>query len=1405
MLTAKWSRHCYQWFLLLLTLMLLLALADPNPAIAQSLTSSSPADSGTKPAEPPWLSLHYTGALFGYYRIEPDGQLKLKPPDKFLQQRRRNQQNQLLLGMGDNFSPEFGASVERELEEKNNLGEKNPCYLPLDNHKPGSQNGPLSVLYKNYKDQAPEILYKDSDRLPKMAECDNVARFLMQAGYRAIVPGREDFIYSAVWLRRLALALQAASGLKNDNQRFPEEEVGAQHDFTAGKRLITSDDGKLFMLAANLRWNFTPQGNIRDSASVALSPSGEVMDEPTKKGNTNNAAGRPWFPEENFSDTVKETCPLMFTWKLPQQGLETCVDGGDKGNTVTKEMDWLRRLDVTVDAGPDCKGKDDDPDCFPLAKAMNLRARSDVTFRRQMLENEARIAITMLSDDIGNELRSELEKTLELLSNHKAFADLIGKDPQLKLKDNKPLQDLNAHIKDLDARINLLPESSQPIIQDLKLILTTLIDKFNNASKNNVDFLFPMNVQQAAIRLLLRKIAAEQEDIGYTVVKSVPMAKTLVIGVIGQETMKAVSPSNLRTCTRFIQKQLSDGTKNIQLRDGSCGSRSNSRLEGTVVVGDPLFTVTTVLRAAWLVGHESKEKEFDKVVVMAQMPRTEAEELAAHAAVNLRNTACSDLEMIASDDHRACPERIAEDAPHIDLILSEAQSAHTSPDLEITYTRDAMTPVIAPKPAWLINRAGTGLIEPISVVTITCGQEDCRSKRTLTNREPLADTKAEPSKRLRNMAELLYEELKKVALQRPSADLANLENFWNGCLQLKACQDAIVTQYLLAQLHRSSHADVVLLEHRDLYFGPMLDGYEKYDICDEWVKKHEEELKNQEESAAYCRLRMALDRILWKGDYSERVIVNGKTLEQMLAIAQQVTESDQALTARDTIQEWLLTFGIVEHLPANLSEASMGPEVFVIPGIAFCSDPGASTETSKYCINGQRLADDGAYLVATSDHLANDQQVYKLLERLDDKYHIRPNQFITGEIADEIFRHNRDEASEKLVKAPDAYLGMRKIDELQQKRPILQVDFAKWVAGFMVRRPNQNNTALASNFSGVTDSRATTPSAQELDLEAVTRMTAGLGVNKLSQRLKFGVQSDLEYDRTVTSSLTGSAPTVTYALNNFSAGGFVQFRLSGDLPRHVFLVVAPYQYQTQITGNFLNFNLSTGSGQITVPTPRSNGFNHRLGVRYEFSGQPFAGKLFGGKLFRGQWADSYAEGGPEYSNINNVLSSLLLPNGSVCPASATLPLSTCVANNIVVTPSILFTPRTETLRTGGLYWDVHLQWAPNKEKRWSLTVDTKGDDFVLSGATLATQSRYAFTATEALNFKLIGNLLIAPAYSQFFYRNQGQGGGSHALLTKTFSVVAKWYFARDTAVPFWRQLWFLGPTSLDQTKSAKMQ
>ena len=52
----------------------------------------------------------------------------------------------------------------------------------------------------------------------------------------------------------------------------------------------------------------------------------------------------------------------------------------------------------------------------------------------------------------------------------------------------------------------------------------------------------------------------------------------------------------------------------------------------------------------------------------------------------------------------------------------------------------------------------------------------------------------------------------------------------------------------------------------------MGSGYQDYSVCDGETRPPHD----------LCKVRVALDRIFWKGDYLEYVAVNGKSLKSML-------------------------------------------------------------------------------------------------------------------------------------------------------------------------------------------------------------------------------------------------------------------------------------------------------------------------------------------------------------------------------------------------------------------------------------------------------------------------------------------------------------------------------------------
>jgi hypothetical protein len=104
----------------------------------------------------------------------------------------------------------------------------------------------------------------------------------------------------------------------------------------------------------------------------------------------------------------------------------------------------------------------------------------------------------------------------------------------------------------------------------------------------------------------------------------------------------------------------------------------------------------------------------------------------------------------------------------------------------------------------------------------------------------------------------------------------------------------------------------------------------------------------------------------------------------------------------------------------------------------------------------------------------------------------------------------------------------------------------------------------------------------------------------------------------------------------------------------------------------------------------------------------------------------------------------------------------------------------------------------------NLSLDTKGDLFSArqAGSSLSTQTRYAFPITAAINFPILRNLSLSPTWTSFFYESQVS---RESIIINSLSISARWYYDRDSGVPFRRQLLFRGPASLDQTKTAKLK
>ena len=1291
--------------------------------------------------------IDYTGGLLGYFRMEATETTPVLPPVKaFVDFRDADAKNggHLLLGMGDDFGPEFGAALQLE----NAPG--SPCYQP-QNLRPD-------------KETRPESLYKNDDRVALKAQCDNVLNFLMRTGFRALVPGREDFMYTARWLRHSAVLLAEESNQKNESNQ------------QAGSPLIKNDDHRLYLLAANLR--------VQMKSEVAMRHSG--------------TPGKPY--------PVTGRCPLLFTSDPFAPQSTECV----AGNNLPDTLDWLDRLDrMAGSAGEN-----------PTAAALRQLATEtyseaatrqlvlgavvsdEITIMRSAWED--RFDLSSAFDRSGPKVRGGSRQGLTAATVDGLLLSLPGL-PACKTGAKFANADETADAADLcsyrDRLVEILNALKELLLKSKEGSLAQRLKPCsdeNGGSSVGACFLLTEQARGAAIEGLLRTIANEQQDIGYTVAQQ-GGHKFLIVGVVGQDTMKEVSETNLKLCI--------GAPKNDNWPDGfsSCNVRSNPNqpqhgLLASVLVSDPVMAAAAVVRAA-----ELKNGPFDSVVLMAQMPHTEAEVLATRVWEKLQNTGTRHpIDIVLSE---AGETETGSEA-------SETETGFDTPDLSITFPLKAKDSAIAdtghPAPVFTpvngydtpdgrfpgaISRASMKWTPGVSLLVAN----QSTGIYPLPARSGSAAASTATDKTPTTTVSLLYQ-----FIDGMRGKPANISNDSSGRQKAELM--------LLEELQKASspHADVVLLQSRDVQLGNIGEGYRNYDVCE------------GDPNQSLCTLRVALDRILWKGDYLEYVAVTGKDLKAILGLSEDKIEQQGDLEETDISKEWLISYGIVQSTLTNATEINQNNEPLWIP-----VDPGCKGETagqSTYCIGGTPISDDAYYWLLTTDQLAQDRAVYGTLQKIPPVNH-RPTQtFITFALSHNLLNSLRNSRTRLATMQPPPGSVERAVtseNETFQQMPLWQVDFAKLIASFTSRQPVGGNQFVGGYFQGVSDARASVPTQQDLDLELGGRITGDpfgpTGSAREFEPVSVGFQSEFDYNRSVLGNLTPATRPInaSYSLNNLTVGAFLQARLGSgaggsilgarSLPRNL-LVFTPHQYQIEIDNPYLFFPFATASpvpGELTVELPRTTGWTDRGGFRREF-GQSKPTSFFAN--------GSYFETGIEFNEQKEVLSALTLQTGSTsktCHVNANITLQTCFSQAPTLpinnSTKVVGFPAVKSLRSPGIYWDVHLQnrvFGTVPGKFLSLVTDTQGDYYFgrPPAAELPTQTEYAIPLTLSLVIPALGNLSFAPTYSVFFYQSQLS---SQSLQVNSFSLAARWYFARDARVPIPRQMPLPGPASADQTKTGK--
>lgn len=1415
------------------------------------------------------INVQYTGRLFGYYRVEPDVDLTdlqnaydaevaakksnsgaalpsalLTRPGAFLRHKKLTSPD-LLLGMGDNFGPEFGASIQSEFS-----GMK-PCRLDA----PVWEAGRLDTY-------APESLYKSESRKPLLADCDNVTRFLMAAGYRAIVPGREDFLYNGTWLRRVAYLLRGVSSVSQNDSA--SENYSAPH-------------APLAPVSPDLRWTVGPmpgQDGKCDTGTCAIASFDHKLHMLSANLRVNVAPG------DGQAAAKSKSCPLLFAADLGAP-----VECGQSDSTVSASMEWLARVDGAL------KPK--------IHASMQMQALDSTLFAKQVIKNEISILNTIVA-----------QAGVQTTYGSKAECKYLATDLQtiLSFNPDKPAAaEFSLTRESAESAARACPSAFGPLNGDLLKLIESMEKAITyfNASAKSPRALSPL-LDEAALgsaqQLLLQLIFDEQQDAGFTIATSPGGRRVLLIGVEGQETMQEVAPEfftvypDVFDCPSAAAPSSANPACELKQRLFDAKNPPGSAAESkffkqaesdsknapfSIKVGDPLLAAEAVLRAVWA-NELRHHRRIDLTILMAQMPATEAEEVGSQLRYDL---GVGNRTMGGNYD--------LSQHPHIDLVLSEAQDEHITANQVVDINPLKSTVVLSPPLAY--ESVFTPRWYPPSTATITSASSVIPNGIEVRNTLGFIDdpstshlSKAVPifSGRATSMAQAAEEEDESTSnpasasTTTPATAASLLESLleaefahndvtttaltdpWKKCnsptspIAAGNCQNQVLTSYLLHMLQTHYKTSAAILKRRDFWFGKLARGYDDYTLCDHWVASV---ASNNAKAKAYCELHVALDRVLWRGDYSVRVLVDGNTLASVLNSSRKATSIETTRLANDLHEEWLSTFGLVSTPPTDLVAAASGPESFSLPGVNDCSlsaapplgKKAAGPPPTAYCVDGFTLASDAAYWIATSTQLAKDQSTYSAIQNFtqagstrfvasaEKRLTGRGETFLTTAIAAEILHsspgNNVKQTSASSTSTPKANTvqdDLARIEATNQKRPLVQFDVSKFVAGYTFTAPSLSDTNLGNGLSGVSNTTATTPHSAELDLEAVTR-TITAPIHRLPG-LVFGIQNDFEFDHRRTGNISGKPATVSYPLNSETVGAFAQIHIPGifrsksdsslsmqsprALPR-LYWVIAPYQYQRQIVGSPLYFGYLTPpytknpSQQDTVTVPISDGFSWKSGLRFESGGRPQA------------WAPdsgSYVEIGPEYVIQNGILYGISMPDliglaspvtthcANPCYVTAGTSITSAVQayykdNSQTLNGSSRLVPLTQTVHAGGFYWTAHVQKVLNKAKTYSISFDTTGDSYLLPGYNLPTQTRYAISNKLAFNMNILGNLSLSPTYSVFNFENQGAPAERISVNTTSFEVMLKWYYGRDTQSPPFRLLWFTGPKSGDQTTTSKLK
>jgi hypothetical protein len=604
-----------------------------------------------------------------------------------------------------------------------------------------------------------------------------------------------------------------------------------------------------------------------------------------------------------------------------------------------------------------------------------------------------------------------------------------------------------------------------------------------------------------------------------------------------------------------------------------------------------------------------------------------------------------------------------------------------------------------------------------------------------------------------------------------------------------AVKDAAMEQLALWAMRQKSKVDVALLQRRDFYnFG--FDDYladhcitgPKNEKCDSLREKID--------------VQEVLDRIIWKGDYIRIRSVQGGVLKSMLKQSDQFSKIDKtAYMSVNETGRALVHLGLspdvqnggdylVNGRPLDpnalysvatsdyISLGDTGYPDIATPPVGNPPVPASSSKplipiSASAC---DELKVDSAAKVYLDQKCRKEVNPDEYYDELANRFPDDPRKGNTSwhKFYAWTFLHgNLGQPAKQSGYAPT---GPADVASETQKREDsgMNWDFAadKLSIGFSGLTHNTSEQTLSREFAGVQNAQVNAKHSHLWDWDANSKLTF------FHPLVDWFTSETLQYSSSFVSQLSGPA-SETQSRNQFAVDGGPYFHLpllhvlrrSKNLPQ--LSLVPSAHFETQVGNPITNVNLSSpplsSPSTLTFKQGRTDLLLGRLGIRF-------------------QNRKSYVEGGFEGGKTLNAIQQfnvLTAPGGPVvmCALVASVSLTKCLNNfnkNNPLTPvtaastvSVVRRPQDRY----GAYWTMGTTVPINPTISYNF--QQSSDYFFLSTGDNSADTRFRHQLVHTLKFAVLPNLFFEPTYTLFLYENKLD---YHFLVQQQYSIKINYSF-----------------------------